>query len=101
LRNYWFETGTPTFLINLIKEKKYPVKEIESVVITEKDMTSFEIENIKLKTILFQAGYLTIKDFEPELRHYTLRYPNKEVKNSMLTQIFEYMVNSSLKCDKL
>jgi len=91
--NYWFETGTPTFLMKLIKEKKYPVKEIENIIMSEDDMTSFEIENLNLITILFQTGYLTIKGFEPELRHYTLGYPNQEVKISMLKQIFKSMTS--------
>src|SRR5204863_571758 len=61
--NYWFETGTPTFLINLLKTRNYPIQDFESIEASEKELKQFDIENINLKTILFQTGYLTIKDY--------------------------------------
>ena len=67
-QNFWFESGTPTFLINLIKEKDYPIPEIENALVNHTDLNSFDVNNIKLLTLLFQTGYLTIKEYNPETR---------------------------------
>ena len=81
-RNFWFSTGTPTFLINLLKERKlYDIRETE---VGEATFNSFDIENIDTHALLFQTGYLTIKSTEPLFNLFTLDYPNREVKDSML-----------------
>jgi len=81
-RNFWFSTGTPTFLINLLKERNlYDIREIE---VGEATFNSFDIENIDTYSLLFQTGYLTIKSIEPLFNLFTLDYPNREVKDSML-----------------
>ena len=84
-QDYWFETGTPAFLINLLKEKKYYLPEIEGMEIDESMFTGFEIDNLKLEAVLFQTGYITIKDIKD--RFYLLGYPNQEVKNSFLKHL--------------
>jgi len=88
--NYWFESGTPTFLIKLIKNQRQIPQDIEDIWVNEYAFGSYEIETLDLIPILFQAGYLTIKDFKPERRQYLLSYPNLEVKES-----FEhYLINT-------
>jgi len=84
-QDYWFETGTPAFLINLLREKNYYLPEIEGMEIDESMFTSFEIDNLKLEAVLFQTGYITIKDIKD--RFYLLDYPNQEVKNSFLKHL--------------
>jgi len=84
-RNYWFETGTPSFLIKLIQDRKYYVPVLESFNTGDEIPGSFEIDNLSLETILFQTGYITIKS-RSELDSeyvYTLSYPNLEVKKSL------------------
>ncbi len=84
-RNYWFETGTPSFLIKLIQDRKYYVPEFESFNAGDEILGSFEIDNLSLETVLFQTGYVTIKN-RSELDSeyvYTLSYPNLEVKKSL------------------
>lgn len=91
--NYWFETATPTFLIKLVQENQYYLPGIENLQVGGEILGSFEVENIILETLLFQTGYLTIKDIEeplPGQRYYRLTYPNKEVKTSLNT----YLLNS-------
>ncbi|MFH1644736.1 MAG: AAA family ATPase [bacterium] len=83
-RNYWFETGTPTFLLDLIKEKGFDHMDPKSFEATEIDLSNFEIETLPVKTTLFQTGYLTIIGFNQERRRYYLDYPNFEVKESFL-----------------
>ncbi len=79
---YWFETGTPTFLLELIKKRKFFVPKLEEIKITETQLAEFEINHIQLDVLLFQTGYLTIKNrFEVGVRtYYTLKIPNLEVK---------------------
>lgn len=79
--NYWFKTGTPTFLINLFKKYNYSMQDFDHIEATENELGAFEIENISLKTLLFQTGYLTIKSYNNLTRNYLLTYPNKETIN--------------------
>ncbi len=88
-KNYWFETGTPTFLIKLIKEKKYYLPDIESIEVRESIFSSYELENLSLESLLFQTGYLTIKDYDYEMGIYVLSYPNKEVRYSFLEILYK------------
>ncbi len=94
-KDYWFETGTPTFLINLINEKKYYLPDLENISLREEILSSFEIENINIETLLFQTGYLTIKEVKQirgELR-YDLTMPNKEVRISLNKHIINILDN--------
>ncbi len=87
--NYWFETGTPTFLINLIKNRGYFLPELEDKEVDKNIANSFDIENLSIETVLLQAGYLTIDEVISEFDYisYKLRYPNKEVKMSFNTHL--------------
>ena len=78
--NYWFETGTPTFLVNLLRQENYPLLEIDGVRVDQSLFTVFDVEELIPEALLFQTGYLTIKDVDGEI--YTLGYPNREVKTS-------------------
>jgi len=83
---HWFETGTPTFLVNLVKEKNssLPIEETISLKVTEEAFSSYEIEDLSPAALLFQTGYLTIEkasntDFGIQ---YSLDFPNFEVKRA-------------------
>ena len=95
-RNYWFETGTPTFLIKLIQEKQYPVPKIERAIATDQLLGSFDIHHIEVETLLFQTGYLTIGSIRTVLDSnvYTLVYPNFEVKRSLTDFILGYLTRN-------
>jgi hypothetical protein len=80
LRNYWFASGTPTFLINLLQEKRYDLTGMEGVEVMASAFATFDLERLVLEGLLFQTGYLTIKDAQDDL--YTLGYPNQEVKTA-------------------
>ena len=83
-RNYWFQTGTPTFLIKLLKENDYDLKDFSEGNITARDLTSKESMLSAPVALFYQSGYITIKDYDKELQEYTLGYPNKEVEQSFL-----------------
>ena len=85
--NYWFETGTPTFLIKLIRERNYDVKQIDTLEMDELSFGSYEIEDLKVVPLLFQTGYLTIKGYEKETGLYRLYYPNYEVEHAFLRHL--------------
>lgn len=84
-KSYWFETGSPSFLIKLVEEKKYFIPDLESVKIREKDLSAFDVDVIPIPALLFQTGYLTIKTIDTVGTQfgYLLSYPNLEVKASL------------------
>ena len=84
-RNYWWDTGTPTFLIKqLRREFQYNLKDIK---VGSTVFESYTLENLEWQPLLFQTGYLTIKDYSEEYEVYTLDYPNREVKDSMFQHL--------------
>ena len=84
--NFWFATGTPTFLIDLLKQQG--VFDLHAIGQSTLDFDSFDLEDIRLFGLLYQTGYLTIQSRD-EFGQYTLDYPNREVKNAMLAYLFE------------
>lgn len=86
--NYWFSSGTPTFLINHTKNKNKDIRELEKEEVDESIFESYDIENLEILSMLFQTGYLTIKEIRPIgigiKSKYILSYPNEEVKESFL-----------------
>ena len=88
--NYWFETGTPSFLIKLMKEYKVDVTQLEHYKAGEAIFESFDVEKLHVVSLLFQTGYLTVKEVQPAGGRrvlYVLSYPNMEVKESFLEHI--------------
>ncbi|NQY52860.1 MAG: AAA family ATPase, partial [Campylobacteraceae bacterium] len=94
--NYWFETGTPTFLMNIIKKQNYFLPNLNNIILEKKEANSFEIEDLKLETVMFQSGYLTIKEVRKKRDRvfYLLDFPNKEVKLSFYDYILEKLTNN-------
>ncbi|NJN35207.1 MAG: AAA family ATPase [Saprospiraceae bacterium] len=80
-RNYWFSTGSPKFLIEQMRERI--LYNIENSYIDGVDLEKFDLEHIQLTSLLFQTGYLTIKERQTATGGYILNYPNKEVQESM------------------
>lgn len=95
---YWFETGNPSFLIDLIKERSFNPLEIEHIELTEEELSEFDVDYIKLELLLFQTGYLTIKDVKalPGTNVYSFQYPNREVRTSLTSRILQYLNSSNL-----
>jgi len=98
LRNYWFETATPSFLLKLIQQKQYFLPNLENIKTTENLLSSFDIERIELETILFQTGYLTITGTKKlgSKEIYELSYPNLEVQTSFTEFILNYLTTANL-----
>ena len=80
--NYWFNTGTPTFLVNIIRKAgKFTLDEDESTSISA--LSQFDVNHLEFKPILFQTGYLTFAKVNFAEDSCQLKYPNKEVKSSL------------------
>ena len=84
--NWWSLTAMPTFLMGFFKARPLDVSDLS---VTEADLAAYEPEKIKPVTLLFQTGYLTIKDLERtgNMLRYRLKFPNQEVENSFLTDL--------------
>jgi len=96
--HYWFETGSPSFLIEVLREKSFFLPKLENLEINESDLGSFDIDDIKIETLLYQTGYLTIKEVETVFnqRTFYLTYPNLEVRTALNERIFKYLLTDSI-----
>jgi Predicted AAA-ATPase/PD-(D/E)XK nuclease superfamily len=81
-RNFWFETGTPTFLTRLLQQRfQYKLEETEVNDLILESFTLEKLEELDITSLLLQTGYLTIKAITP-YNNFILNYPNREVKNA-------------------
>ena len=78
--SYWFETGTPTFLVELLKHSHYDLHRLTQEMAMADSLNGIDSMEENPVPILYQSGYLTIKDYDQEFRYYTLGFPNKEVE---------------------
>ena len=77
--SYWFETGTPTYLVQLLQERDYDLEKMSREETTADDLNSIDSASSDPIPVIYQSGYLTIKGFDPEFGTYTLGFPNAEV----------------------
>ena len=99
--NYWFDTGTPTFLVKLIQEQQFDIANIENLEIGAASFSTYEIDTLSVLPLLYQTGYLTIKSYDRESGHYELGYPNREVKMAFLESLLAHFskVDAPVKSD--
>ena len=100
-RSFWFETGTPTFLIKLFQRNKYYLPKLEELKVGEELLSNIDIDYIFPENLLFQSGYLTIKDVITidNNRIYVLTYPNLEVRKSFTDAFLTYLTPDPVKKD--
>ena len=84
---YWFETGTPTFLVKLLKQQRHDLREMQSLHVPRDVFATYEIDNLEIEPLLVQTGYLTIRDYSPESGIYALSYPNFEVESAFSNRL--------------
>lgn len=87
--NYWFSSGTPTFLIDLIKKQKQLPESFENIKVSDLTGSTSNINNLPLFPLLYQTGYLTIEKtiYDGITKRYILNYPNEEVRQSFIRYI--------------
>jgi len=90
---YWFQTGSPTFLFDTLKARSVSLQEIEGRRVDESLVSKFDVDDIGIEALLFQTGYLTIKDerLEGFDTLYTLDYPNREVQLSLNRGLLQHL----------
>ena len=93
-KEYWFETGTPTFLVKVMQETDYDVRSLSDQEIDAPSLMDVDTVYHNPVPLLYQAGYLTIKGYEPELGLYHLGFPNREVKHGFLSFLSRYYTPS-------
>ena len=94
---YWFETGTPTFLIETLFKRQVSSLELNDMIGSEELLSTFDIDRIATEALLFQTGYLTITERENlgGKFFYRLGYPNREVRQSLNESLLDYLVKDS------
>ena len=105
LGDYWFSTGTPTFLIQLLEQRYFNIQDLEgNIQITAGDLDEYRIGQGNLVPLLFQTGYLTVKDFQEVginyVGRYTLGYPNDEVRYAILKRLMNVYIDTSTSLDR-
>lgn len=81
--SYWFETGTPTYLVELLKHTSYDLSRLSQEETSEEVMNNIYDDDMPIP-VIYQSGYLTIKDFDEEFGIYTLGFPNREVAEGFI-----------------
>ncbi len=95
-RNYWWQTGNPSFLIEKLKEESHYIPELENTFVSEEALEAFDVEYIDLRALLWQTGYLTIdKKFTDERGRikYKLKIPNLEIQYSLNELFILFLTN--------
>ncbi len=94
---YWFETGTPTFLIETLFNRRVSSLKLDEMIGSSDLLSTFDVDNIATEALLFQTGYLTITGEENlgGKSFYRLGYPNREVRQSLNESLLDYLVKDS------
>ncbi|WP_218919430.1 ATP-binding protein [Rhodoferax antarcticus] len=93
---HWFETGTPTFLIKLLQQRQVFTPDLSRIVASEDLLSTFDVDNIPIEALMFQAGYLTIASVRelPGRMQLTLKYPNLEVQSALNNSLLQSLTGS-------
>jgi hypothetical protein len=95
-RDYWFETGTPTFLIKLLERDRFDLSGFaKGVTVSASAITDYRADGNDPTPLLYQSGYLTIIDYDKNAENYTLDFPNREVRQGFFKELLRsYMLKS-------
>ena len=94
---YWFETGTPTFLVETLVERHVSSLELDAMIGSDELLSTFDVDVIATEALLFQTGYLTIVRPEPRggEMFYRLGYPNQEVRQSLNRSLLNHLTGDA------
>lgn len=92
--SYWFETGTPTFLVQLLQRDKFYLPDLTQQQVTSDMLNTIDTINDNPIPIIYQSGYLTIKDYDKEFQIYTLGFPNEEVEEGFTNYLMHFFFSS-------
>lgn len=91
LGSYWFQTGTPTFLVEMLQETEYDLRTLLDGIEAPASMfTEYRVDAGNPIPLIYQSGYLTIKDYDERFRNYLLCFPNDEVKYGFISFLMPF-----------
>ena len=100
--DYWFATGTPTFLVKLLKANDYDLRSLKGIRVSSRTLNSVTESHTNPIPVLYQSGYLTIKAYDRDRDRYTLDFPNMEVERGFFDFLLPYYTPmSETKSDSL
>ena len=91
--SYWFETGTPTYLVELLKKHHYDLERMSHEETDSQVLNSIDSESTNPIPVIYQSGYLTIKGYDEEFGIYHLGFPNREVEEGFIRFLLPYYAN--------
>ena len=89
-RAYWFETGTPSFLIHQLKKTCYPLENMTVEEVATDTLNSIDVMDDNPLPLLYQSGYLTIRSYDSRFDTYTLGFPNREVEQGFIKYLLPF-----------
>jgi hypothetical protein len=95
LQNYWYESGVPLLLVNLLYKQLESLDSIAKVEFDAETLDVFDINNIPLITLLFQTGYLTIKNYNQDTNKFILNYPNEYIEHAFKKNVIEALAHTN------
>ena len=92
--SYWFETGTPTYLVELLRRHYYDLEEMATSEVTADVLNSIDAESTNPIPVIYQSGYLTIKGYKSEFKKYILGFPNEEVAEGFIKYLAPFYLDN-------
>ena len=89
-RDYWFETGTPSFLVYQLQKTGYPLDNMTEEELSANTLNSIDAMDVNPLPLLYQSGYLTIKEYDSRFGTYRLGFPNKEVREGFIKYLYPF-----------
>ena len=92
--SYWFETGTPTYLVELLRRHYYDLEDMATSEVTSDVLNSIDAESTNPIPVIYQSGYLTIKGYDKEFQMYRLGFPNQEVEEGFIKYLAPFYLDN-------
>ena len=92
--SYWFETGTPTYLVELLRRHYYDLEDMATSEVTSDVINSIDAESTNPIPVIYQSGYLTIKGYDKEFQMYRLGFPNQEVEEGFIKYLAPFYLDN-------
>jgi hypothetical protein len=90
IKSYWFETGTPSYLVYLLKKHHFNLEKMATAECDADVLNSVDSQSTNPIPVIYQSGYLTIKDYDPRFGIYKLGFPNVEVEDGFMKFLLPY-----------
>ena len=94
-KDYWYETGTPTFVVKALKRGQFNLEDLTLEGVPASALTGVNSDDSDPIPVLYQSGYLTIKSYDEQTEEYSLKYPNKEVERGFMEGLANIYVPSA------